>query len=232
VQAVLSGYCTTNLINFISSNKAYSIFPRLTFLRHMLIPLGKMTCNIGKTISHYRREGWKIPMTIGDADYNQELQQPYRLRKQVITNSSRTWILNLDTTGVCHPSSPDNILNYCWFKVNTPGPLLRQRIDFLGSKPYSITARLFRSNALQYSYTTDGLMEGFWNYAQRTLKKNTHVHLYDLGEDECKRLTGKSLARKDSNWDESIFPKPKEWDYHDDELPGLWEQWTKESRRA
>lgn len=115
--AILRTYYTTAVVNFISWNKAYSIFPRATFLYHETLPLKPLSKHFGWLHCKYSKRGWRMrtqPLQY-DIDPGQSYSYGFRANRRV--GDADTRIMRLDTTFVQRPSKPDFVLEYSGFQI-------------------------------------------------------------------------------------------------------------------
>ena len=57
--AILNGFYTTLVVNVISWNKAYAIYPKPSFIYHKTYLLTKISDYFGKLLMKYNKRGWK-----------------------------------------------------------------------------------------------------------------------------------------------------------------------------
>ncbi|RYP71509.1 hypothetical protein DL771_004764 [Monosporascus sp. 5C6A] len=132
VQAILRWYYTTAVVNFISWNKAYSIFPRATFLLHETIPLKPVSDFYGSRHAKWSKRGWRLrteAVYTSGADNEQPLGYLGRNGDRRIGDRD-TWVIRLDGATQVEKSSsfvPDSVLDYSGFRV---GDLNIQARDF------------------------------------------------------------------------------------------------------
>jgi hypothetical protein len=120
------------LINIISWNAAYSIFPRTTFLKHEKFPLAPLDAYFGRLHAKYSQRGWrmKLPTSQGTNVSRGGLFQLVRLMQYQLddlaaayqTAESRiydlrvggmtTWRMTLNTDLVERPLQPDSVIEY------------------------------------------------------------------------------------------------------------------------
>jgi hypothetical protein len=97
VQAILHGFYTTAVVNFLSWNKAYSIFPDITFLHpRTTYPLKRIDRSYPPLLAKYEIRGWTMSDPIPET------------RK-----------IALNTTGVGTPRVPDFVLESSCFQLRS-----------------------------------------------------------------------------------------------------------------
>lgn len=119
LQATLRGPYTTALINFISWNKAYAIFPRLTFLWRETVPLTLVAGAYGPLHCKYGKRGWRMrtESTLDSKKERHLLGDMSRKGNRRIGDKD-TWIIRLDRTAVEVSHIPDSVIECSTFKVN------------------------------------------------------------------------------------------------------------------
>lgn len=129
IAAVLSSTATTASLNFISWNKAYSLFPHSTFIKkecfllcsysgekslaQRLSDLGQLGIKM-KTISWDRRRE-----SIGERNYGGNRRTDTLTRRRRI-GDKYTWVVSLDTKAVITPEQPDGVLESTTFRLEVP----------------------------------------------------------------------------------------------------------------
>ncbi|KAI5927612.1 hypothetical protein F4810DRAFT_272395 [Camillea tinctor] len=240
VQAILRGYYTTALVNFISWNKAYSIFPRSTFLSHETIPLKSMDEYFGSLHAKYSRRGWRMRT---ESVMVEGLSQPDPLGSLAKKGNRRvgdrdTWIIQLDTSSVAKPSKPDFVLEYSCFQIaglQTQGVGVRglhEWNEVRSSLNLSIYAGRFQSHSLRYNYTYSYDYEDpdyhtplhlFWDQLGKRMSRNTLGQLMKLGQAKVDEIVGDQPPHSVVLY-ELEFEHPDGWDYYDDLVPLLYDQ--------
>ncbi|KAI0127585.1 hypothetical protein BJ170DRAFT_722824 [Xylariales sp. AK1849] len=215
LQAVLTGRNDTLQINFISWNKAYSIFPRITFLDLKTVQLQEFDKNTGRRLKFYSRYGWKVqtePVTA------RELSGPTSRR----VGDRYTWMMPLDTWMVWQPHTPVSVLEYSGFDITKPEEYLGTHYntwaEFERSLKYTIRAKLFTSNVLRYRYTSGPLLK-----LGPALERNTLLQLCKLDTKTRNQLIGADVPAQISAY-RLQFKHPEGWDYLDVEIPRMLEK--------
>ncbi|KAL2073368.1 hypothetical protein VTL71DRAFT_10692 [Oculimacula yallundae] len=220
-RAILGCFSTTTVVNMMSWNAAYSMFPKMTFFEprtQRKIAQGADIDAIQRQIDKYSLRGWDangIPAVgsrrVGDC---------------------RSWKITLDVTGVESSSIPDFVIENCHFVV--AGETYR------GSNitSYRSMADEFTSHVLKYRYT-DGysLKNDFWEDHMRD-------RLQDLLLTELRKLDPEvqpDFLARPMQWSETDpmmhhalasfmidFIKPETWTFYDELVPSWCEEWEKE----
>ena len=153
ILAILEGFYMTLVVNVISWNKAYALFPEPSFVHHKSYLLKDMHDYIGKLLAKYDERGWKCHDILWPEDEasNRSMIVDRRL------GDRHTWKIPLDTSGVARPAIPDMVLEYSTFRL---GKRPRKNPD-LGH--YNIDVRNFDSMVLEHEYSTCSTAKGFWS---------------------------------------------------------------------
>ncbi|KAI0148170.1 hypothetical protein F4776DRAFT_660343 [Hypoxylon sp. NC0597] len=115
--AILRTYYTTAVINFISWDKAYSLFPRATFLYHETMPLKPVNEHFGRLHSKYSERGWRMRTQPITYDVYPGRKSPFGQKANRRVGDEDTWKIRLDTTFVERPSKPISVLEYSGFQL-------------------------------------------------------------------------------------------------------------------
>lgn len=119
IQWILNNFFTTVVMNVISWNRAYSIFPRATFLRHHTFELKDMSDTLRPLYAKWEKRGWCRGRLEQEPDVVAHCSQPEHggltLSRRV--GDQESWILELETTNVIPPTRPDYVLQYATFEV-------------------------------------------------------------------------------------------------------------------
>lgn len=162
IQAILSESHSSCVVNFISWNKAYSIFPRTTFINRQTAPL---TRQYGYTLRHfdkYEERGFEFVGPLSSS-----IRAGTSRHRSV--GDKHTWKFPLDTTGVTPPAPgdypPDFVLESCTFNmqyeahISNTGPDLgdwppnNDAWDADGRWHYvCLRTSTYKHPSLQYSY--------------------------------------------------------------------------------
>ena len=132
IQAILSGFYTTVIINVISWGKAYALFPYSTFIRRDGVLLRKRNEYIMIQLQKYQQRGWTIEASPPVED--KELRREFARNKLVGDQSS--FIMPFNTDGIAPPRVPDAILENIAFRIQrnnfvAAAPDLRYYLQFL-----------------------------------------------------------------------------------------------------
>ncbi|KAI0424038.1 hypothetical protein F5Y09DRAFT_348133 [Xylaria sp. FL1042] len=213
VKAILGTYYTSCIMNFISWNKAFCIFPRATLLFGETVALTRWNDYDVELHKKYSRRGWRQrsrPVTLAEGAKKYAPRDVFPLgglgRDRRIGGSD-TWTMNLSTAGVARPSQPDSVLEYSSFFIDS---------FFLDEEEMNVVRvhlEVFKSPSLRYQYTY-GDLRPFWVRVGNMLTENTRVQLLTkMTQSEAEPIA--SLPRLY----EAEFEKPDGWDFWDDWIP-------------
>ncbi|KAL8290982.1 hypothetical protein RB601_003668 [Gaeumannomyces tritici] len=117
LRTILTSSSTTACVNFITWNKAYSIFPRQTLINHQFYPLrfDDRFDYFGSTLKELSNQGW----TARDIIWPDFPGAPKIDGLRRVGDNS-TLVIRLDTNSVQPPSTPDFTIEYSQFRVSQP----------------------------------------------------------------------------------------------------------------
>lgn len=187
VGAILRGYYMTAVVNFISWNKAYSIFPRATLLFHETVLLTKPgdydEPQLSRNLAKYRQRGWRLrtESVISNSPYHRHpLGDPDKCQNRRVGDSG-TWVMRLGDTAAIEGSNsvvPDFVLEYSCFRIDGIGPrdhntLVRMHnLDAVRSSlALTVKAWYCSSCVLRYEYTY-GRKNEFWRKLYKMMEQD------------------------------------------------------------
>ncbi|KAI1415796.1 hypothetical protein F5Y13DRAFT_186651 [Hypoxylon sp. FL1857] len=202
--AILRTYYTTALVNFISWNKAYSLFPRATFLYHETMPLKPVNEHFGRLHSKYSKRGWRMRTQPITYDVFPGHISPYGTSANRRIGDRDTRIIRLDTAFVERPPQPDFVLER--------------------NLASGISAGLFKSPSLRYRYVhpTCGPLIIFWTEIGKFLDRNTYGQLMKMCPGEVMKVVDNGLPSDVTPYTLDFEP-PEGWDYYDDLVHTLYD---------
>jgi hypothetical protein len=159
------------VVNIITWNKAYSIFPDYTFLEHETFMLQSLNDSNWKGLLKYGDRRWKNRTSAEDERpagkiLPQSLEpKPFDHFRRV--GDSKTWMVELDIEVVGRPSTPDFVLEHAYFATeNATYDIGRRRRRIQPSPSFYVNALEYTNSVLQYNYTQDDSHqrhEDFWH---------------------------------------------------------------------
>ncbi|MCJ1348685.1 hypothetical protein MMC31_006918 [Peltigera leucophlebia] len=220
---------STICLNIISWNKAYAIFPKSSFISHKGFLAHALDGNI---TDDYSRYGWRIQ----DVQWGEDERgdKSFGLTRRV--GDKYTWIISFDTTNVSWSPTPDFVLEYAVFsietyKLNRTGPF-----HYYGYK----TSTGHRSTALlRYPYAIPGhhsggmQMPGFvsWvDFLNDRLGRLTPIEISKLAPANRPTNFAQILNGEVGHWDIShdTFTNSDYWVYWDEEIPAWYKLWEED----
>jgi hypothetical protein len=115
LSSILHGFYTTALLNFMTWNMVYALFPQITFLEpRKTYPLHEITKKHRETLTRYADRGWCAYDTMGSPI---PCLIPAMGSRQL--SDSKTWKIALDITGIeASPAAvPDFVLSCTEFRI-------------------------------------------------------------------------------------------------------------------
>ena len=226
IQAILTGMPSTLFANCFSWNKAYSMHPWTTFIRHEILLGEPLSYDLKwtKPIKFYEQQGWKLrkwkrPRPCKRSDGL--VDETYLLSRRV--GDHHTWIIPFDTDGINETAkAPDFVLEYAAFCVNTPNSNGREPRS-LAYGDYVFIAYGYSAAVLKHRYTTACYSWRQW--LDQFMHDKTLEELHRLSPTDRPRQFELIVSNPRLRQLTMTFDKPVSWRYYDDEVPGLYEQW-------
>lgn len=228
VQAILRGFYTTAVINIITWNKAYAIFPDCTFLERKTYMLKPLDDFFGTQLVKYSGRGWTTLETQWEEDKKPwHSLQPHTRR----VGDSKTWKITLDTTAIRNPQTPDSVIEYSRFGIfksrSQPGTPIFENREF-----YTINAAVFEACVLRYQYTYSPA-DDFWLFhIGSRLDSLTKIEIMKLEPEK------RPAAFRPPHGDVTFFQhngsfnKPPTWVYYDGFIPRWYRYWEEKGRKT
>ncbi|KAF7923227.1 uncharacterized protein EAE98_007932 [Botrytis deweyae] len=230
-QAIIQGFHTSLLMNVISWDFAYSLFPDMNFIKRTAYEIngggnGYLQVNADHEDfeAKYRRRGWEWEKAaaIGDSKNLHSLNLASRRK----IDDSYTWTIKLDTNDV-DGGQPSYLLQSSYFKVAQLGP---------PNKQYFVDMNIVRSCILRYEYTTTTKFYdhfSFWASVKQKLDDLTHTQLLKFPENErpIPLQTRGPSGYKIEHYSRTIkrhVQEPKGWIFYDDQIPIWHEEYLKD----
>ena len=219
LEVLNQGSGSTVTRNFMSWNKAYSIFPVPTFRLYKGYLVDPCETPIGNAVY---RLGWRLQ----DVQWPEETKQDKSLGPLRRIGDKYTWCIAFDTDGVDGSLKPDYILESSTFSIENylqPGTLLRC---------YKFSAELVRSCILKYEHVVGGdhphhLRSTWPGFLHDRLNGLTRVELLRLDHSH-RPAAYHDLMRGAARHDEidgGILEKPLAWTYYDEEILKWFRAW-------
>ena len=228
-RCILQGFYSTVVINIITWNKAYSLFPLLTFVNHKGYMLKSMDDFYFARVAKYGRRGWKIEeiMWPEDARSNHPIRRFRRL------GDSFSWVIPFDNTKVKCPSTPDYVLDLASFEIGGTGqtyPRLDSSVsgdvEHSSSRYYTICAPVFVSKILKYKYLFGDPSQ--CDFIGQRVDRLTLLELRKL-DPAARPREYDGLLQMPYRLHQELerFEPPDTWSYYDDDYPKWHQAWEK-----
>ena len=142
MEDILQYSCSTVVVNFMSWNKAYSVFPLSTFVQYKGCELGARgrLSSFLKEYFGYPLRGWDMQELMRLEE--KRLNHPIRKYRQV--GDGFTWIIPFDTEHVQGSKLPDYVLDYACFQMESRQGML--------VADYQIFTYTYIDRTLKYRY--------------------------------------------------------------------------------
>lgn len=236
VLTILKNFYTTAILNIITWNTAYSLFPHETFRQRKTYPLIQHSPFYGDLLSKYGRRGWQSILFLTNKGEN--APDALSLLGQRRFGDSMSWKINLPYTGDFE-GNPSSVLNFSFFQI--------QKAYWLDSVPYpdpplpedrwhyEISAEHFRSCVLQHEYLFPGRSYGkltFWTSIAEYLNFLTSLELSKLPWWE-QPLVFYDEQPKDYFLQAEfiILSPPKGWKFYDEHVQAWFDAFLTRQRR-
>jgi len=236
IQAILASSYTTASVNFVTWNKAYSIFPVQTVIHHKFYPLKPLDDDFGSVLNELGNQGWTTRDMIWPDLAADRVRKIHRFRR---VGDRFSLVIPLSIINVRQASTPDFVIEYSQLKVttepsNAPGAfqqgafqqgafnLFQQNQPLQNQFPQIRSHRLI-SPALRHEYT---LAFGPWhNYVTERLQRWTWVELHKLEPGKRPEQFTDGIPHHSNLSLPEEFQMSKTWDYADDQIPEWYREW-------
>lgn len=188
-----------------------------------MYPLTKLNDHYGNLFAKHSVRGWrlKIGPSYGNVCALRTLEGrfygsdgPAQGRRRV--GDKHTWKMSLDTTSVSAGSTPDSVIEFASFAINS---------STLG---YFITADVLSSNVLRYSYT---FYDTGFEQIENILSNSVWMQMHKIKPEDRPEGFQTMPPAKEFTEDSLKLKKPIGWDYFDDEIPGMFAYWARRGPR-
>ena len=184
---ILKGFYTTLVVNVITWNKAYALFPQPSFIHHKTYMLKPISDYFGKLVAKYDKRGWTSQALVWPED---EASHGSILDRRRVGDRF-TWMIPFDNEGVHHPAKPDSVLEYSTFRLlededvtdihraSADGSMIQVE-NYNRAGFYRVKGGTFQALTLKYRYiNTDTDQQSFWfHFAGPRLEKLSFMELY------------------------------------------------------
>lgn len=224
VESVLQSYTTTE-VNFLSWNKAYSVFPLPTFIQYnsyLLQPWDDEGVKVAARDDSQR--GWNVQGVM----WAEEKHRNHPIRERRRVGDRYTWIIPFDTRKVEWSKTPDYVLEHGCFTMDQTSDHDDESYDQDRGdvRSYTIEATVLKSKVLKYTYPCGDVR--MRDFIFRRLHSSTILELHMLDPAQRPANYNQILANP-GNIDRALrnFDPPASWKYRDDQLPKWCEAFEK-----
>lgn len=216
---------TTARVNFITWNKAYSIFPIQTLIHHKCYALQPLDYDVGFILREQSDQGWTSRDMIWlDLDISHRCLKPSGHRR---IGDRASIVIPLELKDVRPVSTPDSAVEYAQFEVTTePARPFRESYENHQVRSDTLSSPALRS---VHMYSSDS----WYKFLVRRLERWTLCELSKLESEERPALFAVEFPDSLHLSDLQDVQLPDSWDYADDQIPewySEWEQSTMEER--
>ena len=213
---ILADFYTTAVINIITCNKAYAIFPLQTYVRYKTYLTKGISNWYGKQLSKYSLRGWESR----DVLWPEECPTNCGLRDFRRVGDKWTWVIPLDMTNILPARTPDFVLEHSEFTVTTAEQGGGGRNTSFDRYDISCKAN-FRSYVLRYRYIHSNPRNfqpnpvyygNFWfNFVGPRVERLTEIELVKMKEEKQPEWYRRDAPTRFSHYDRPIPDKSPTW---------------------
>jgi hypothetical protein len=227
---------STAHVNVITWNKAYCMFPNVTFMDRRMYLLHNPDKAMGNILSKYSAHGWRTSDWVGFDQTKGCNKAGIRERLRRIGDAS-TWVIPLNTHKIRTPQCPDSVLESCTFQISPDSEPQASRYAVTGLKTFGIDAQTFSCCMLKHVYTFHApdiswimfLRERLSHLIKLELLKTGDIALitttiqpdFESGDPTRCPLLGNLRTG---------FKRPDGWECVDHMLPAWLEEWRSATR--
>ncbi|KAI4717418.1 hypothetical protein E4T48_06411 [Aureobasidium sp. EXF-10727] len=143
---------STAHVNFITWNKAYCMFPNVTFLDRRMYFLHNPDEAMGQILSKYSAHGWRTSNWV-DYDQAKGCNKAGIREKSRRVGDSSTWVIPLNLYKIRTPECSDSVIESCSFQIFPDSGPQESRHAVTGLKTFGIGAQTFSCCMLKHIYT-------------------------------------------------------------------------------
>ncbi|KAL8691236.1 MAG: hypothetical protein Q9218_003494 [Villophora microphyllina] len=219
LQAILRGFHGTHVINILTWNKAYALFPNTTFIIREGVALKKQDEVFQPFVEKYEKRNYRLT-EMQKHDPRRSMSEIVEIRRP---GDRLTWSIPFDTTGMEAPNTPAYVLEHSAFGFDN------SRYRSPDTCSYNIEVWSFEACILRYRYTQPNL-DGPFRDIQRELDRLKVEKLQRLPADRqppnrqfmMPDLDGGDLGRWRQELLDNDVPGLK---YYDDQMPRWYAEW-------
>ncbi|KAF5232816.1 hypothetical protein FANTH_12795 [Fusarium anthophilum] len=232
IETILTSSSTTAMVNFITWNKAYCIFPRQTLLKHEFYPLRPLDDDFGSELGELSLHGWTNRDIIWP-DHVREKSHSFIPVRRVADSSSL--VIALDTNSVVPQAVPDYVIELSPFEIS--GDHLQFNTGTTGFGQNQGLGQLRQDQSWESLLQNRRPIQNTaprWSFLRTIANEFSSpalCHCYIITSSEWRDFRDRpvqSLASTPLVSEVSIpqgFELPQSWDYADDQIPIWYRQW-------
>ncbi|THZ17130.1 hypothetical protein D6C89_08938 [Aureobasidium pullulans] len=226
---------STAHVNIITWNKAYCMFPNVTFIDRRMYFLHNPDEALGQILSKYSAHGWRTSEWV-DYDQTKGCNKPGIRENFRRVGDSSSWVIPLNLHKIRTPESSDSILESCTFQIFPDSGPQKSRHAVTGLKTFSIGAQIFSCCMLKHNYTFHTPDASWSRFLRENLSRMIMLEILKTGDaDLIARTRQPDFMLGDHKCCPLLrtrprFQRPEGWEYVDHMIPSWLEEW-KSARR-
>ncbi|KAI4736606.1 hypothetical protein E4T50_12913 [Aureobasidium sp. EXF-12298] len=221
---------STAHVNIITWNKAYCMFPNVTFVDRRMYFLHNPDEAMGQILNKYSAHGWR---TSDWVDYDQAkgcnkpgIQENFRR-----IGDSSTWTIPLNLYKIRTPPCPDSVLESCTFQIFPDSGPQESRHAVTGLKTFGIGAQTFSCCMLKQLYTFHAPDISWIVFLREKLSRMIMLELLKTGDIALIAIARRPEFTSNDHkccpllrlWPR--FKRPNDWECVDHMIPAWLEEW-------
>ncbi|TIA83411.1 hypothetical protein D6C76_02075 [Aureobasidium pullulans] len=226
---------STAHVNIITWNKAYCMFPNVTFIDRRMYFLHNPDEALGQILSKYSAHGWRTSEWV-DYDQTKGCNKPGIRENFRRVGDSSSWVIPLNLHKIRTPETSDSILESCTFQIFPDSGPQKSRHAVTGLKTFSIGAQIFSCCMLKHNYTFHTPDASWSRFLRENLSRMIMLEILKTGDaDLIARTRQPDFMLGDHKCCPLLrtrprFQRPEGWEYVDHMIPSWLEEW-KSARR-
>uniref|UniRef100_L2FEJ4 F-box domain-containing protein n=1 Tax=Colletotrichum fructicola (strain Nara gc5) TaxID=1213859 RepID=L2FEJ4_COLFN len=224
---ILQTACATAELNFITRDKAYSLFPSLTIHQHKFYLLRRLDDDSGCRLSEYAHHGWTTRDVMWP-DWTDKMKLKGKGCRRVGHRFSL--VVELPGNFGTPSSTPHYVIEHAQFGIQGTVYMTRPNRGKRRDDEFELEAKPFTSHALRHCYTIANSWS--WGYfLSGRLERWLMMELFKMGhENRPGPLTPNTPYYSFKvSLPLSITP-PSTWDHADDQVPIWYAEWAADRR--
>ncbi|THY24536.1 hypothetical protein D6D02_00742 [Aureobasidium pullulans] len=172
---------STAHVNIITWNKAYCMFPNVTFIDRRMYFLHNPDEALGQILSKYSAHGWRTSEWV-DYDQTKGCNKPGIRENFRRVGDSSSWVIPLNLHKIRTPETSDSILESCTFQIFPDSGPQKSRHAVTGLKTFSIGAQIFSCCMLKHNYTFHTPDAGWSRFLRENLSRMIMLEILKTGD--------------------------------------------------